>query len=123
LALDHTFIGLIALNDPLRASAKASIKYAKIGHINIRLVTNNSLEYAKAQAYECGIVENKSDLDQSGVAMTGKEFSDLYGPVSAEGNELKNQIAFNNAIEDLKVLARATSDDKNLLAVGLKNQG
>ena len=55
--------------------------------------------------------------------MTGKEFSDLYGPVSAEGNELKNQIAFNNAIEDLKVLARATSDDKNLLAVGLKNQG
>jgi len=55
--------------------------------------------------------------------MLSDEFRNITGGVQRRqddsGYDLVNQVAFNNAIEDLKVLARATSEDKFILAVGL----
>jgi len=60
-----------------------------------------------------------------GVAMLASELRTVTGGVEkrpdGSGYQIKNQVAFNNLIEDLKVLARATSEDKLILAVGLKN--
>lgn len=126
LASDHTLICLLALDDPLRKDVNQSITYAKVGGVNVRLATNNSLEYAISKAVESGII-NDVEASMPGVAMLATELRTITGGIKIRqdgtGYDLVNQIAFNNAIEDLKVLARATSEDKLILAVGLKNLG
>lgn len=73
------------------------------------------------KAIESGLI-NQAEAEDASISMLADEFRKLTGGVvqKPDGSfELVNQIAFNNRIEDLRVLARATSEDKFILAVGL----
>jgi len=52
----HTFIALVALEDPLREAAARFIDFAKSGDINVRMITGDNLDTAKKYALDCGIL-------------------------------------------------------------------
>lgn len=115
----------MALKDPLRADLKDTLGYAPLSGIELRLISGDNLNTAKAVAVDAGILTlaefNKYGNDH---AMDAKEFANLVGDVveQEEENEdgqpvvtgygLSNQDEFNRIIKDLRVIGRATSADK-----------
>jgi magnesium-transporting ATPase (P-type) len=83
LAADHTFVCFVAMKDPLRDQVKKAMRRAKRAQLNVRIVTNNSLETSVAQAIDCGLLpkdymsmDNKTTL---GYAMEAAELRDACG--------------------------------------------
>lgn len=73
-----TFVGVFALNDPIRDKVLRSVQFAKRGHINVRLVSGDNLDTAKACAIQAGIMfeeESKSEF----ACMTGEDFRQTVG--------------------------------------------
>jgi P-type E1-E2 ATPase len=54
-----TIINIFALQDPLRDEIVASVKKCHAAGINIRMVTGDNLDTAKAIAIEAGIVSKE----------------------------------------------------------------
>lgn len=81
----HCFLALIALKDPIRDQVPNCVKYARKGRINVRMVTNNSLETAKTVAADCGILDehvlHTSPEIQRTYAMEAAEFRALVGGI------------------------------------------
>ncbi len=73
-----TIIGIYALQDPLRDEIVDSVHKCKNAGINIRMVTGDNLDTAKAIAIEAGIV-SREEADNKYVCMEGKEFRELCG--------------------------------------------
>ena len=73
----HTYLGIIALRDPLRDQVKDVIKYAVSGNIKVRMISSDHKETCITVAKEAGII--KEDDDLSRVAMLASEFSELCG--------------------------------------------
>lgn len=97
--------------------------------INIRMVTGDNLDTAKAIAIEAGIV-SASEAEGKYVCMEGKQFRELCGGLKKledpnDANLVKESVAdmrtFNVIQSKLKVLARSTPEDKYMLVTGLKD--
>jgi len=97
--------------------------------INVRMVTGDNLDTAKAIAIEAGIV-SALEADQQYVCMEGKEFREMCGGMRKledpnDANLVKESIAnmrnFKAIEKKLKVLARSTPEDKYMLVTGLKD--
>ncbi len=73
-----TFAGVFALLDDLRDNITASIRFARRGHINVRMVSGDSLQTAKVMAVRAGIV-SQEEVDVRHVCMTGEEFRATIG--------------------------------------------
>jgi Ca2+ transporting ATPase len=123
-----TVIGIYALQDPLRDEIKESVIKCHKAGINIRMVTGDNLDTAKAIAIEAGIVsEEEAKLEY--VCMEGRQFRELCGGLKkledpSDRNLLKEEIGnkaqFREIKNKLKVLARSTPEDKYMLVTGLK---
>ena len=125
-------VGIFALADPLRPEIVESVRKCKSAGINIRMVTGDNIETAKAIAIEAGIV-TKEEVDGKYVCMTGKEFREEVGeklkeiedpsrPDGRKREEISNKKAFRDIASKLKVLARSTPEDKYMLVTGLKDE-
>ena len=99
----NTLIGVIFLKDDIRNEAKDSIKLIKDAGINIVMVTGDSKETAYNIASEVGIISSSSDM-----AITSNELANL------NSDELKNKLL------KIKVVARATPEDKKRLVNAAK---
>lgn len=128
LETDLTIVGIYALQDPLRDEIVDSVRKCKIAGINIRMVTGDNLDTAKAIAIDAGIV-SREDADKKYVCMEGKEFRELCGGLKklndpSDENLVKESVAdmhiFKEIQSKLKVLARSTPEDKYMLVTGLK---
>lgn len=126
-----TVVGVFALQDPLREEIVASVKKCKAAGINIRMVTGDNLDTAKAIAVEAGIIMAE-DADKEYVCMEGKQFRELCGGLKTidEDNQrgyvresVGNKKMFRDIAHKLKVLARSTPEDKYMLVTGLKEEG
>jgi len=131
LERDLTIVGIFALQDPLRGEIVDSVGKCRTAGINIRMVTGDNLDTAKAIAIEAGIV-TAADADNRFVCMEGKQFRELCGGLKKledpnDANLLKESIAdmhnFKLIAQKLKVLARSTPEDKYMLVTGLKELG
>jgi len=99
--------------------------------ITVRMVTSDSIETAISIAKDCGILAQSYDFNESNnfSVMEGKDFRQYVGvvhnPYKPKGEELniKDFMAFEEIISDLRVLARSTPEDKYLLISGLKELG
>ena len=69
---------MFALADPLRPEILESARKCKSAGINIRMVTGDNIETAKAIAIEAGII-TKEEANQPFVCMEGKEFREYIG--------------------------------------------
>ena len=104
------------------------------------MISGDNLDTAKAIAFDSGILINDKEKniceydpdgpldEQRKYAMDAKDFRETCGPVEKNQDEdgkpiysLPNQQAFNQIMATLKVLGRATPEDKLLLTVGLQN--
>ena len=128
LEQDLTVVGIYALQDPLRDEIVESVKKCKRAGINIRMVTGDNLDTAKAIALEAGIVD-LHHVNNQYVCMEGKQFRELCGGLkkledpSNRGlikEEIGNKKQFRDIAANLKVLARSTPEDKYMLVTGLK---
>jgi P-type Ca2+ transporter type 2B len=112
----------------LRDEIIDSVKVCHRAGINIRMVTGDNLDTAKAIAIEAGIV-TAAEADAKYVCMEGKQFRELCGGLrrmedAKDANLVKETIAdmhmFKAIQSKLKVLARSTPEDKYMLVTGLK---
>lgn len=118
------FVGVFAMQDKIRPEVKEAIKLAKAGNITVRLVSGDHLATAIDFAVQAKIIKPE-EIDQS--CMTGEEFRrkcNTEVKQDANGkNYLVDSTAFKNLIikQRVRVIARATPEDKQLLAVGLQD--
>jgi len=132
LEKDLTFIGLFALHDPIREKVNRSVLYAQKGQINVRLVSGDHIETAKALAVQAGIMDDPSKY----TCLTGEEFRSLIGGIRQEiqedgsvrhyverRDEFRALITGKDNRKPLRVIARATSYDKYMLVIGLRDLG
>mmetsp|Transcript_7833 Transcript_7833/g.7308 ORF Transcript_7833/g.7308 Transcript_7833/m.7308 type:complete len:524 (-) Transcript_7833:50-1621(-) len=123
------FLAGFGLNDDLRDGVYEVITKLFNGGINVRMISGDNIETAKAMAKKAGILQNDDDSYDK-VCMLGEEFRELIGGVSkyvdAQGTEkyeIGNKKNFKEVAQRLKVLARSTPEDKFSLIVGLKELG
>lgn len=136
LEKDNIFLGVFALHDPLRPRVRQVVSYAHKGGMNVRIVSGDHLETVKALAIDAGVLPEEAVQDhvsaevQRNYAMEAADFRNLVGGVEeikGEDGEItfapKNQQAFEQIIDTLKVLGRADARDKLLMVAGLAQMG
>ena len=131
LEKNMTVIGIYALMDPLREEiVDSAIKCRKAG-INIRMVTGDNIDTAKAIALNAGILTEEEAKHEYAV-MDGKTFREICGGLRKLEDpndtgklreEIGNKKVFRDVEKRLKVLARSTPEDKYMLVTGLKELG
>lgn len=128
LEQDLAIVGIYAMQDPLRGEIIESVLKCKKAGINIRMVTGDNLDTAKAIAIEAGIV-TAAEANQQFVCMEGKQFREVCGGLKKledpnDANLLRETVGdmhkFKLVQAKLKVLARSTPEDKYMLVTGLK---
>lgn len=126
--LGLTYLATFGLRDPLRDVVASCVRHARDeGHINVRLVSGDHLETAKAVAERAGIL-TPDEATSPYAVMLAEDFRATVGNLvtsrDEDGEEItavEDEMAFREVAEHLRVLARATAADKHLLVAGLKS--
>ena len=129
LETDLTLVGIYALQDPLRDEIIPSIEICHRAGVNVRMVTGDNLDTAKAIALEAGILDPRNaNLEYA--CMDGKTFREACGGLRKieTGNDLLREKIMNRDIfkiiaKRLQVLGRSTPEDKYMLVTGLRDLG
>lgn len=98
--------------------------------VNIRMITGDHLETAIKVAVDVGII-TEAESKVQGFYMTGDEFRDNIGEYSKIWDEetqkylleFRDPQLFKNVKSRLRIIARATPEDKYLLIAGIKQAG
>lgn len=91
--------------------------------VNVRLISGDHIETCKYIALKSGIVKNINELVNEGSVMTGQEFREAIGgyekitdPMTGEVTvKFNNRESFKSVKKRVKVIARATPEDKFIL--------
>lgn len=114
---DMTWIGVLAIQDPVRAGVPAAVRDCQRASVAVKMVTGDKVETARAIARECGIVSttgsgtSTADDPEAGLVMEGAEFRRL-------GERERRAL-----VRDLRVLARSSPEDKRVLVETLRSLG
>lgn len=140
LESDLIYVCTFGLNDPLRLNVEDAIQSIKFGtqdagkneppQVNIRILTGDHIETAKYVAIKTGLIMEK-DRDVAGLAMTGEIFQGAIGGYEKVWDRIHEEFRvdftnpkmFQEVKTALRVLARATSEDKYVLVAGIKQKG
>ncbi|KAL5656250.1 hypothetical protein ACJX0J_035569, partial [Zea mays] len=98
----YTLIAVFGIKDPLRPGVREAVRTCHDAGINVRMVTGDNINTAKAIARECGI------LTDDGVAIEGPEFR------AKRPNEMRE------LIPKIQVMARSLPLDKHTLVTNLR---
>ena len=102
-----TFLGIVAISDPVRADVPAAVSECINAGINIKIVTGDTPGTAKEIGRQIGLwTENDSDKN----IITGPEFANL-----------SDEEVFNRAM-DIKIISRARPMDKKRLVETLQQR-
>ena len=129
LETDLTLVGIYALQDPLRDEIIPSVEICHRAGVNVRMVTGDNLDTAKAIALEAGLLDPRNaNLEYA--CMDGKTFREACGGLKKieTGNDLLREEIVNKDIfkiiaKRLQVLGRSTPEDKYMLVTGLRDLG
>jgi P-type Ca2+ transporter type 2C len=99
-----THIGIVGLQDPLRPDVIESVRKCQSAGVQVRMVTGDNFDTAKAIARDCGIYTS------GGVAMDGPTFRKL------------TPSQLDSIVPRLQVLARSSPEDKRVLVNRLRAQ-
>ncbi|RCV28985.1 hypothetical protein SETIT_5G447100v2 [Setaria italica] len=98
----YTLIAVFGIKDPLRPGVREAVKTCHDAGINVRMVTGDNINTAKAIARECGI------LTDDGIAIEGPEF------------RVKSPNEMREIIPKIQVMARSLPLDKHMLVTNLR---
>jgi Ca2+-transporting ATPase len=107
LSNDLTWLGFVAIADPIRPDVPAAVKACRGAGIIVKIVTGDNEETAQEIARQIGLWE---DGDGASMNLTGREFAKL------------NDEEAKQAVVNLKVLSRARPMDKLRLVKLLQEQ-
>ncbi len=107
-AEDLTFLGIVAISDPVRADVPDAVREVTDAGIKVKIVTGDTPGTAKEIGRQVGIWDDAVDTDRN--IITGVEFEAL------SDDELKERIG------DLKIIARARPMDKKRLVETLQSK-
>ena len=119
------FLGLVALCDPVRKCTKEAVAEVLRANITIRLVTGDHIDTAIAAGKELGLLPSDYHRGSDYLAMEGadlQQFADsLINPTASSGPESVQQRTetISRVIQQVRVLASATPEQKLLLVLGL----
>jgi len=136
------YLGTFGLEDPVRDGVGSSIQLIKYGtllgenvdrkkgaknQVNIRMITGDHIDTALHVALEVGII-TEEEQHIKGIFMTGEAFRAAIGGYervwdhNAERYNIvfDDTAAFNKVKSRLRIIARATAEDKFILVAGIK---
>jgi Ca2+-transporting ATPase len=105
-----TLLGLVGMKDPCRPGVRTAVESCRAAGVNIKMITGDNVNTARAIAIECGILNPDGDSDNEAV-LEGVQFRN-YSP--EERMEKINKIS---------VMARSSPFDKLLMVQCLKRKG
>lgn len=108
-AKDLTFLGIVAISDPVRADVPEAVKECMDAGISIKIVTGDTPATAREIGRQIGLWHEGEDLSRA--IITGPEFAALTD------EELRKRIL------NLKIIARARPMDKKRLVETLADLG
>lgn len=108
-AKNLTFLGIVAISDPVRSDVPMSVKEVMDAGIQVKIVTGDTPGTAKEIGRQIGLWNDAVDTDRN--IITGTEFAEL------SDEQLKDRV------EDLKIIARARPMDKKRLVEALQACG
>jgi len=111
-----TLIGLVGLEDPVRAEVPDAIKTCKGAGIVVRMVTGDNPRTAAAIARKCGILTPELEAASDLCIMTGIDFRERV----VKDDETIDQAEFDKIWPHLRVLARSSPLDKLTLVTGIQ---
>ena len=119
-----TVLSLVGIKDPIRDEIVKAVKTCNEAGVRVRMITGDNEQTAIAIAKEAGILpEDWTPSPNDYSVMTGKKFREFVGGlVRKEGEDPRvgNMKNFQIIADQLKVLARSSPSDKELMALGLK---
>jgi len=126
---DLVAVGLVGIEDPLRAEVPGAIEQCYEAGIDVRLVTGDNAETAVNIAYQAGILRDEHFEEgaekialnlKPNVLMEGGSFRAAVHRETGQNKKAEfDQGAFDKIWPHLRVLARSSPDDKLTLAHGL----
>jgi Ca2+-transporting ATPase len=105
-ANELTFLGIIAISDPVRTDVPAAVKEVVEAGIKVKIVTGDTPGTAKEIGRQIGLWNDQKDGDRN--IITGPEFATL------------SDAQLRERVEDLKIIARARPMDKKRLVEALQ---
>lgn len=121
LVKDLVFLGLLALEDPIKPGVHRSVEALHAAGLTVRLVTGDSISIAVNIASQCHILPLDYEYNEDDyVVVDGKAIESILTPAL---NESPTEIEMSNArqlLQDVRVIARATPQDKYTLVSALK---
>ena len=106
---DLVFFSIVGIRDPLREGAKEAVQACHKAGAVVRMVTGDNILTAKAIAKECGILSTTTT--RIDIAMEGSDFRAL------------STKEMDRIIPNLKVIARSSPGDKQILVTRLQEIG
>jgi Ca2+-transporting ATPase len=107
------YVGFVAIRDPLREDVKDAVDDCRRAGIEVKMITGDNVETARAIGYEIGLVRSRDEpIDVPDAAiLTSKRFNQL------SDDELKK------TLPKLRILARARPLDKFRMVKALQELG
>ena len=106
IATNLTFLGIVAISDPVRLDVPDAVKEVTDAGIIVKIVTGDTPGTAKEIGRQIGLWDDKTDTDRN--IIVGTEFAEL------SDKQLKERVG------DLKIIARARPMDKKRLVEALQ---
>ena len=116
-----TLLGLVGIEDPLRAEVPAAIAQCRRAGVDVRMVTGDNLDTALAIAKGRNILRPGEDLDGAGKVLPGRAMTGPDFRSRVQRGDKINQAAFDEIWPKLRVLARSSPTDKYLLVSGIRD--
>ena len=105
-----TFLGIVAISDPVRSDVPAAIRDCRNAGVKVKIVTGDTGGTAREIGRQVGLWTDDDDNDP-GAIITGPDFAALNDEAAAQ------------RAASIKIMARARPDDKARLVRLLQQQG
>jgi Ca2+-transporting ATPase len=125
------FVGFVAIRDPLRDDVKDAVEQCRRAGIEVKMITGDNVETARAIAYDIGLVAHRdAAIDEpESVVLTSPKFNELHaqlmelkkhGGISEDDARRRDDLT--RQLAGLRVLARARPLDKYKMVELLQEQ-
>ncbi|KAG8676505.1 plasma membrane calcium [Fusarium poae] len=105
-----TWMGVVGIQDPVRKGVPEAVIDCGIASVNVKMVTGDNVETARAIALNCGIL-TESNMSEPNAVMQGSDFRKL------------TETERSTVVKQLRVLARSSPEDKRVLVKALRSLG
>jgi Ca2+-transporting ATPase len=107
------FAGFVAIRDPLRADVQDAVARCRAAGIEVKMITGDNVETARAIAYDVGLIDRDAPVDTAdAVVLTSPEFNNRFARLQSAEAGTDERVALADGLTNMRLLARARPLDK-----------